>query len=443
MKRDELENLVRRMIVEATGGTETAPPPTKPAPVPVAPPKPAPSRPNPLTPTRPGIKTRPKALSRDVQAFVNTRQKLKEAINVGDYPDFIHPENRASIENEVDYVESILPNLGENADKYLEIITSEAYRRAVDKLSHYVGVPVAELQGKFPTIPSMTALLMGTASQIERLEKKSHQKLEKMAVSLVLNLKEYHYINKLVQSGDIILDVKLAPADLTNAIAEDEMDTMMGNDLTVAENLNAQIYSALAGDTEGKLRRALANYMTQGDAINKFFLFNIATEELQKIDPTLPQKYGLVSAVSLVLNYRLPKMRFTRQFADAAAVGSEEIIPTGDKYTIKVRGRNFPLLIHELVKGIGEYLSMDVADQEELDTDVLSDELKQFLAGPGLDNRLRRLIPTDKIEYLPMIKKLFYKLPIPYIKEVLLGGGKAESIIKTLIKTAEEQLKNF
>jgi hypothetical protein len=94
-------------------------------------------------------------------------------------------------------------------------------------------------------------------------------------------------------------------------------------------------------------------------------------------------------------------MRFTRQFADAAAVGSEEIIPTGDKYTIRVRGRNFPLLIHELVKGIGEYLSMDVADQEELDTDVLSDELKQFLAGPGLDNRLRRLIPTDKIEYLP------------------------------------------
>ena len=199
----------------------------------------------------------------------------------------------------------------------------------------------------------------------------------------------------------------------------------------------------MAGDTEGKLRRALANYMTQGDTLNKFFLFNEITDELQKINKELPQKYGLVSAVSLVLNYRLPKISFTRDFVNATAVGSEEVIPNGDKYTIKVRGRNFPLLIHEFVKGIGEYLSMDVTSQEELDTDVLSDEMKQFLAGPGLDNRLRRLIPTDKIQYLPMVKKLFYKMPIPHIKEVLLGGNKANDIIKSLIQTSEKLLKNY
>jgi len=86
---------------------------------------------------------------------------------------------------------------------------------------------------------------------------------------------------------------------------------------------------------------------------------------------------------------------------------------------------------------------MDIADQEELDTDVLSDEEKQFMAGSGLDNRLRNLIPTDKIEYLPLVKKLFYKMPIPHIKEVLLGGGKAQTIVKSLINTAEELLKNY
>ena len=382
-------------------------------------------------------------MSHDVQLFVKSRKNVKEAIDVGNYPDFIDPTKRAAIENETDYVESILPDLGSNADKYLEIITSESYKKAVDRLAHYVGLPITELETQFPTLPSMMEVLMATATQIEDIESNRKSQLEKLALNLVLNLREYKYIKQLVQSGEIIIDLKLDVADLTNAIADDEMNQMMGNELTVAENLNAQIYSSLSGDTESKLRRALANYITQGDALNKFFLFNEVNEELRKIDQTLPQKYGLVSAVSLVLNYRLPRMQFTRMFVNGAAVGSEEVIPSGDKYIIKVRGRNFVLLIHELVKGIGEYISMDVTSQAELDTEPLSDELKQFLAGPGLDNRLRRLIPADKIEYLPMVKKLFYRIPIPHIKEVLLGGGKAEEIVKKLIQTAEQQLKNY
>ena len=421
----------------------TVPAPTKPSPIkrPTSPP--VPKKPSPLQPTRPGIRPRPKALSHDVQLFINARKSVKETINVGDYPDFTHPEKRAAIENETDYVESILPNLGANADKYLEIITSEGYKKAVDRLAHYTGQPISELQRLFPTLPSMLEVLMATATQVEEIESTRKTQFERLAVSLVLNLREYKFIKQLIQSGEIIIDLKLDTADLMNAVAEDELDQLMGNGLTVAENLNTQIYSALSIDTEGKLRRALANYITQGDALNKFFLFNEVNEELQRIDGTLPQKYGLLSAVSLVLNYRMPSMGFTRDFVNSCAVGSEEVIPTGDKYTIKVRGRNFVLLIHELVKGIGEYISMDVASQEQLDTEKLSDEMKQFLAGPGLDNRLRRLIPADKIEYLPLVKKLFYRIPIPHIKEVLLGGGKAEEIIRKLIQVAERQMKNY
>ena len=239
MNKGELENLVKRKVTEAIGGTETLPPPTKPVPTkPIEPPKPSKPTPNPLTPTKPGIRPRPKALSHDIQSFINVRKNLKEAIDTGDYPDFIHPEKRASIENEVDYVESILPNLGDNADKYLEIITSESYKTAVNRLSYYVGIPIANLEEKFPTLPSMVSLLINTASQIERLEKSNHQRLEIMAVNLVLNLKEYKFIKQLVQSGEIILDVKLDSAELENAISEDEMNTMMNNELTVAENLN-------------------------------------------------------------------------------------------------------------------------------------------------------------------------------------------------------------
>ena len=125
-----------------------------------------------------------------------------------------------------------------------------------------------------------------------------------------------------------------------------------------------------------------------------------------------------------------------------AAVGSEQVIPTGEKYTIKARAMTFPYLVHELVKGIGDYISMDVASQEELDTETMDDEIKQIMAGPALEMKLRKLVPLDKIEYLPIIKKLFYKLPIETIKDILLGGMKAQSYMNDLVKTAEESMED-
>jgi hypothetical protein len=414
MKRNQLKDLVKKAIVEAIQERD---PSTLP-------------------------QTQPK-LSHDVQLFVNARKKVTEAINVGDYPDFIDPEKRAGIENEQDFVEHILPDLGPSADRYLEIITSEAYKKALDRAAHYLGTTVQQLQQAYPNMPTALGILMQTAKQVENLEKNSKPQLEKMAIDVVLSLDENKHIKTLIDSGRIILDVKLAPADLSKGVTDEEMDEMQANELTLEENLNAQIYSALQGESEGKLRRALANMLTQGDAINKFFLFNQVSEQLQAIDPTLPQKYGLLSATSLILNYWMPNHPFTRNFVDMAAAGSEEVVPTSDKYTIKVRGRNFTLLIHELVKGINEYLSLGIASQEELDTEKLSDEMRQFLVGPGLDLRLRQMIPHDKIEYIPFIKRLIYRLPIEQIKMLFMGGGKSQAIMKNIIWKAEQQIKDY
>lgn len=382
-------------------------------------------------------------LSHDVQLFVNAHKGMKEAIDTGDYPDFIDPEIRVGMENEQEFVEHILPDLGPAADRYLEIITSEAYKKALDRAAHYLGTTVDQLNQRYTDMPTAVSLMMNTAQQVENLERNSKPQLEKMAIDIVLGLEENKHIKALVDSGRLILDVKLAPADLSKGLADEDMNQIQANELTLEENLNAQVYSALTGESEGKLRRALANMITQGDAINKFFLFNQVNEQLVQIDPTLSQKYGLLSATSLVLNYWMPNHPFTRRFVNMGAVGSEEVVPTGDKYTIKVRGRNFPLLIHELVKGINEYLSLGIASQEEMDTEKLSDEHKQFLIGPGLDLRLRRMIPAEKSEYIPFIKRIIYRLPIDQVKELLAGGGRSQNIMRNVIQTAEQQVRTY
>jgi hypothetical protein len=435
-----LKNVIMRLVEEvmAEAPVPTIEPPTKPAERPPAPSKPD-KRPNPLKPTKPGIAPRPKALSHDVEAFLNQRKGLTEKIDTGeDMPDLIDPSKRAKIENEKDYVEQILPDLGPEADRYLEIITSESYQQNVKRVAHYLGISVSEVQNKFPNYPTMAMLAIKALNDIKRAESGMKQQLEQIAVNLVLDLPENKLIKQSVEDGYVKIDAKLGNADLTKAVTADKMNEEMPNGLTVAENLNIQLNTALGGDTEGKLRRTLANYMTQGDAVNKLFLFNTISDELDALSPNLSKKYGVLAAVTQIGYYMTPDFPITSDIVNMAAVGSEQVIPTGENYTIKARAMTFPYLVHELVKGFGDYLSMDVASQEELDTETMDDEIKQIMAGPALEMKLRKLVPLDKIDLLPMIKKLFYKEEIDIIKQILLGGQKAQFYMNQLIAQAEE-----
>ena len=450
MKRNRIKDLIKKAIVEVIMEAPATPtiihPPTKPQ-TPPAPIKPKPN--SPLQP-RPVIRPKPKAtLSHDVKLFIKSRQGgMKEAIDIGDYPDFINPEKKASIESEVDYVENILPDLGPNADKYLELITGESYKRAIDQAARYLGTTIDGLHQKFPNLHSAYAVLVFADQKVSALERNHTPQLEKLAIKTVLDLEEYKLIKDLVKTGKIKIDCKLDKPNLNAGLAEDELDKPANENeeggLTIQEKIDAQLYSINMGESEGKLRRALANLLTQGDAINKFFLYNTVNEILEQIDPALPNTYGMLFSTSLVLNYWQPNEPFTRNWVDSNAVGSEEVVPEENGvYTIKVRGRNFPLLIHELVKGINEYLALDVGSQEEMDTEKLSDEMRQFLVGPGLDLRLRKLIPTEKSKLIPLIKKLLYKLSIEDIKSIFLGGNRAQLIMRNLIKTAEQLSQDY
>ena len=425
-------------LVEEVMDASPAPtiePPTRPTEKPPTPSKPD-KRPNPLRLPKPGIAPRPKALSHDVEAFLYKRENLTEKIDTGEMPDLIDPSKRAKIE-EKDYVEQILPDLGPAADRYLEIITSESYKKNITEVAGTLGISVSEIQNKFPNYPTMAMLAIKALNDIKRAESGMKQQLEQIAVNLVLDLPENKFIKQSVEDGKIIIDVKLGNADLTKAVTADKMDEEMDNGLTVAENLNIQVNTILG---EGKLRRTLANYMTQGDAVNKLYLFKLVSDKLDALSPNLSKKYGVLTAITQIGYYMTPDFPITSDIVNMAAVGSEQVIPTGDKYTIKVRAMTFPYLVHELVKGIGDYISMDVASQEELDTETMDDEIKQIMAGPALDKRFRKLIPAEKIELLPIIKQLFYdkKTPIYKIKEILLGEPLAQIYMNDLITKAEE-----
>jgi hypothetical protein len=359
---------------------------------------------------------------------------VKEAIDTGDNPEFFHPSKKNLYKDKLE-VEKMFPDLTPEEKRYIELVTSESYKKTVERLLHYTGKTKRQLQGN-----GLMTVVYQAMNQLTGMENQNKQALEKLAIDVVLNLPEFKMFKELVSSGQLKIDAKIAKPDLSNAVAEPPQEEP---GLDQEEQQVVNFTKNISDASEGVLKRKFANMITQGNATNKLYLFQLASDALNNINPNFINLYGILSSVVQTSYYSLPVMSLAGMDLGNAAMGSEEVIPEDDVYTIKARGTFFPYLVHEIVKGLYDYLSMDITTQENLDTETLNDEFVDIMSGPQLYTNLTKHIPSKDIEYLPLVYKLLLKENINIIKEVLSGGGKAQSTISRLVQQAKQIMGEY
>lgn len=322
-------------------------------------------------------------------------------------------------------IEKVLPQSTVPQTRTVEILTSSSYATCVKKLAHYFNMPLPQIYQRYPNAMSFVGITMQTLQQVMMLEQQHKAELEKLAVDVVLNLPEFSMFKELVENGTIQLDVKLGQGELGEANVEEELEEQQ--ELVIDE-----IAMPIAADPEKKLKRAFHNFLTQGNALHKSYLFNMVNEELEKIDPTLPTKYGLIMSVTHILYYGTPYMSGPQ--LKGAGGGSEHV--EGDKITI--RGLVFPILVHEVVKGLFDYLGQDISPETH-GTETLEDEYMQLMTGPEMYQKLFALIPNNKIKFFPLVYRMLLKKSIEEIKSVIANSPQGKRLIDTLVMEAERQ----
>jgi hypothetical protein len=200
-------------------------------------------------------------------------------------------------------------------------------------------------------------------------------------------------------------------------------------------------------DTEKKLRRRLANALMQGNATNKFYLFNMVAERLNQRDPSLVNLYGLTTSIPQLAYYFMPKgaeEQMIQGGGDEFIAGSEEVSKEKgeDKVKIKVRGQTFPLLIHEIVKGIYEYLSITKATKNAAETqDTVGKERMDVITGAPLWKKLAEMIPDDAQELIPRIyQDVINHHDIEEIKHILTGDDIGRRVMGEIIADIKEEM---
>lgn len=374
---------------------------------------------------------------------MNTFKTFIEGMELTGGGQYFDPGKQRYVEqpsDEINQLTSLYPQFNTpEVQSYLELITSESYNDTVKKLARYLSINEDELHQNYPNFSSLYALVVQNVYDILAIEAEHSENLEQLAVDLVLALPEFRKIKELVRAGELNIIAKLEqpdPSGFNTEVQQDMEEDPEPGELTDDEEQTEKIFNDISqyGEPSQLARRALARTFTQGAAVNKFYLFELAK---QRLGEELTNKYGIFAAIATLGYFGMPLMDLTGMENTGALIGKAEAEAGEESDTIRATGIIFPALVHELVKGIYNYLTYDMASQEQLDQEDLNRETLEMISGPKLAKYIQSMIDIDDQYLTPyIIKILLSNYTDDQIRQVLTGGNAAQRIMNQIVQQA-------
>lgn len=348
-------------------------------------------------------------------------------------------------QGDTSYKDVPLPNSNDENKNFQEILASERYRQVVQKVREYTGIETPMVGQN--NIMSLSQTMMMAHNQIIRIESQHKEALEKLAIELVmqemqLDEDEIQFNAKLVSMGQISTEDFNREEEQNVEMEEVEVDLM--NDL---ENLNLE-----------KAKRRLVNSIIQGASKKGHYMYHNVADKLAEItgNPNIINLYGVLMSINDTLYWQLSDdtmkmMMGGGQGGGEGMVGGKEKVDTSvEPPIVNAEAINFPILVHELIKGVMEVLAVhgrpedqDVWSQVESSEDTLEKEMWDLRLGPSIWQRIRGQFPEEVLldENLIRLQNFLlieiFKLPakefLVFMKEVLTGSERGKKLMGELM----------
>jgi hypothetical protein len=371
-------------------------------------------------------------------------------IDYGDRPERMDPTLQGKIER------GEFPGAGSEAypevdpqgvaNTFEELISSKRFKDVVEKVKHYTGVENVT-PGTFGQLQQM---LMASVQRIFQIEAQNKEQLEELAVKIVredMSIPEdaLQFDAKIVGMGEIDMS-GMNPGGQQQQQQQQQQDS---------EEEAMEEFEDF--DIEKQKRRFL-NQLIQGASKKGHYMFHMVDEELNRINPDLINLYGVMMSLNDLVYWIMPD-ETTMMMAQSGSgmAGKEEVDPDTDPPTVKARGITFPVLVHELIKGVMEVLATQglpddprqaqmVMDAE----DTLTSEVWDLRLGPVIWEKFRESYPFDLMqddkkeiqnylfsEFARMDAKEMFRLA----KEILANSDRGKEELKRIVEEIIEEMK--
>ena len=332
-----------------------------------------------------------------------------------------------------------IPNMDRD---FIELISSKRFKDSVDK--------VRTAMGDTRTIQGSNALmqLMGTVGQamqkLVMIQSQNKEVLENLAVELVKN--ELGIPDGAMQFKAELVGQPMAAAEGMQSEpempSEEEVEELMGD----MENFNLE-----------REKRRFINSLIQGAAFKGGHMYNLVKNEINDINPQLMNLYAVTQSLMEHAYWIFPNMEGMAG-GGGGQMGQSEVDEETDPPTVKAKAVTFPLLVHELVKGVYEIfgshgLPDDPRQQEMIlnAEDTLPSEIWDSRLGPVFWEKFMASYPMELFDedkkhiqhYLFMrFSSLNAEEFMRVAKMILSGDPKGQQFIQRMVDDIIKELKN-
>lgn len=342
-------------------------------------------------------------------------KRLKEQIDYGNRPERMDPRLVSNLENpEGLYAKN--PAMRKGAADVQRLVSSR-FGKVADKLKEITGIADISSQQVQAMIYHE---MMSKVPSLMRLEARYREQLEELAVEASLDETE-------VPEGWFEIEPYLnrEPIDVSNFRYEPEEDdeeeeeeeekklkmpqqSFDVEDLTDEEILELE-----------KHKRNIINAIIQGAAKKGHYLFQKpeVKARLDAINPSLYRDYLGIMAINDFLYFTMDQMIENMSQTGQGVAGKVELEDTEEEEEeqggeepkpdtkIKAYGMLFPILCHEIIKGVEEAKGRHglpkepgMAQKVMGQTDVLSNEPMQLRIGPEIVEKIRFALPDEMFD---------------------------------------------
>ena len=199
-------------------------------------------------------------------------------------------------------------------------------------------------------------------------------------------------------------------------------------------------------------RRRLTNSMMHGAARKSQNLHHL-DDELRQTNPTLGRNYSNVMAANDANYFLMDDDSIKQQGMGGIHAGNVKLdISNPDKPKIIAQGIIFPILLHELAKGVVELMSLQgLSDDVEVrkyvldKTDNLESETNDIRLGTKIWEKFVAQIPTENQEVISLTWSILQELPDTefnsIIEGLIKGDGNAQQKVRGFANEALEELR--
>lgn len=329
------------------------------------------------------------------------RKKVKENVILGDQQQ-VEPKEQMTFDDnsrpspdvernlsnrDTPYDKVDFPDDSEGHTNYEQLLASEEYRDALNKLSQYTGARNigTGVTGSYAQLSNRAYMVL---NELLRAENQHEQQLEQLCEQVIrehfkIPERALQFQFKLVKQG----------IQVNKPSTDEELE---------------QKEEELAGDindlTPERAKRRIINAMTQGHAVDSTWVFQTVATQVSEITgiQNIIEKYSIFVATMMLGYWQFPdELLSAASGGDGEAAGKTRVDSSTNPPTIHAEAMIFPFLIHEAIKGVMEFLGKERnpenPEKYELAKDLedqVQHEIWDIRLGPAIWRRLVKLFPN-------------------------------------------------